>query len=162
MPPSTAGKYQREQSKTVQALEGRWVTSGTMTWPGKAPVQLSNVVLDCKKVAGGGAISCSHGYNVPDEGRQEEAALIGVDSHTGVVHRYSVNSKGELRDHQGVWTDDRTLMLDAPSFAQGKPATSRMTLTFPMPDQLNFRSVAYMPGGEQATFEVSGKREIAR
>jgi hypothetical protein len=155
-------RFQRDQTRTVGALEGRWVTSGTLTIPGKSPIQISNVVYECKKIANGKGLQCMHGYTAPDEGRIEEAALIGVDPQSGMVHRYSMNSKGEMQDFQGIWTDDRTLTLDAPVFLDGRPATGHLTMTFPTPDQLSIRKVAHYAGGEQASFEVTGKREVPK
>jgi len=146
-----------EVKKTVDALVGNWSTDMTMTAPGQAPVKFQGT-WECKPIAGGGAAECSLSTEVPGLGRMEETDLWGYDPETKSVHIMTWNNMGEVHDHRGAWTDDKTMSLTHSATAGGKPVEETFRFEFPGKNEMRFKYTSTTADGT-TTLEGHGTRK---
>lgn len=129
--PPKAPEAPPEVKKTVDALAGKWSATTTMTAPGaKEPVKFSEKI-DCKRVAGGRAVSCTELAKVPGMGAMDFAYLVSYDAERKAVHWFAVGNTGEVHDHVCHWSDDKTLECEPlKATMNGAPITETIKMVF--------------------------------
>ena len=129
----------------------------TLSMPGQAPVKFQGT-WDCKRIAAGAAAECSMSAEVPGFGRMEETDLWGYDPETKSVHIMTWNNMGEVHDHHGSWTDDKTIALTHSATAGGKPVEETFRFEFTGPNEMRFKFTSKTDEGI-TTFEGHGTRK---
>ncbi len=82
----------------VRFTEGDREAKGTMT-------------MTCTRAAGGWAAACKARYAAKGMPPGEDAYLVGWNVGTGQAHLFEVSSDGNVHDHVGTWSDDKTISL---------------------------------------------------
>jgi hypothetical protein len=119
-----------EIKKTVDALAGKWTMNVAMTLPGQpAPVKFPEK-FDCKKSAGGRAVTCVDTAKVPGMGPVDFTHLVAYDAERKAVHWFAVGSTGEVHDHVCHWKDDKVLDCEPlKATMDGNPITETFSVT---------------------------------
>lgn len=131
-----------EIKKTVDALVGHWIISGTDAEPAaKAPVKFE-LTLDCKRTALGAGVACAFAGKIPNAGPIEAAAVIGYSPEEQVVRWMEISSTGEYHDHRGRWNGD------ALEFEPRKKAIEYLRIGFPANGKLMLSSVTETSDGK--------------
>ena len=146
--------------KTVDALAGSWVMSGVFTLPDGKKVDVKGETFDCKRVAGGTAVSCTDKLNIPGMGISDGIALIAWDGEIKKVHVVGADSLGLFHDHTCVWKDDKTLTCDPlESSVGGNAATVDFTATFSDAKNVSMTETFTMKDGSKWGYDGKGKRK---
>ena len=147
-----------EVKKTTDAILGKWAGQMTAKIPG-APPETFAWTMDCKPVAFSAGASCSN-EGKASIGPMSESCLLAYDPEGKAVHYMCVTSMGEIHDHKGRWTDDKTIEFEPLRGGMtGKLVTETNRWFFPEPGTLSKTSVVTMPDGTSMTFEFKGKRQ---
>jgi hypothetical protein len=153
-PPQAARSL--EIARTAQALVGRWTGSMTATTPQRT--ETFPWSIECRPVALGGGAACTM-EGTASIGPLAQSCLLAYDPEGKAVHLMCVTSMGEVHDHKGRWTDDRTLAFEP---LRGGMADQVVTETlawwFPESTRVVMRSTVEMDGGASMSFEFSGWR----
>lgn len=142
-----------EVKKTVDAFFGNWASSITMTTPDGKETKFKGTWACGKKIAGGIAVECSMSTKIPGMGEMIESDFIGYDPETKSVHMMTWSNAGEIHDHKGTWTDDKTVTIDFTGTAGGKPLQEHMVITWADAKSLKYVFTAKSADGE---FKVVG------
>jgi hypothetical protein len=146
-----------EIKKTVDALVGHWIISGTDMEPGaKAPSKFE-LTLDCKPTALGAAVTCNFAGNLPDVGPLEATAVIGYSPDEQVVRWMEISSTGEYHDHKGKWKNDAIEFEPLEYVVSGKKATEYLRIDFPANGKLTLTSLTETAEGK-SVLECTGNR----
>jgi hypothetical protein len=144
-------------AKTVNALVGHWIITGTDSEPGaKAPVKFE-LTVDCKRTALGAALVCNFEGKLPTVGPIEATAVIGYSPDEQVVRWMEISSTGEYHDHKGRWKGDQIEFEPLEYSLSGNKATEFLRVGFPASANLTLTSVTETTEGK-SVLECTGKR----
>jgi hypothetical protein len=87
--------------------------------------------INCKQAAGGWSVACDETIRLPQMGVMRGHTLFGYEPGTRVLHIYTVNNMGEVRDLPGKWEDESTISYRYEGTQGGKPFVqeARIALT---------------------------------
>jgi len=146
-----------EIKKTVDALVGLWLLTGTNTESGaKTPVNFE-MKMDCKRAALGAAVTCSFSGKMPGVGPLEASAVIGYDPEEKVVRWMEISSTGEYHDHRGRWKNNAIEFEPLEYSVSGKKATEDLRIAFPASGKLTLTSTTQTAEGK-SVLECTGNR----
>jgi hypothetical protein len=146
-----------EVKKTVAALLGHWVLTGTDTESGEAPMHFK-LRMDCTSTALGKAVIAHFFGRLPDLGRFEASTVIGYSPEEQVVRWMEITSTGEYHDHRGRWHGEVIEFEPFKFTTSGKEATEYFSIGFPSTDTLSMKSVTETSEGK-SIMECTGKRK---
>jgi len=152
-PSAVAGQVGR----IVTALIGSWSGAMTAAIP-EEPSETFAWRMDCTEIALGAGVSCTMGGK-PSIGHLAQTCLVAFDPVGRDVHYMCVTSMGEVHDHDGQWTNEKTIEFEpvAGSFLE-EPAIETIRWTFPDPNAIEMRTVLTLPDGAAIRFEFKGRR----
>ena len=146
-----------EVKKTTDTFTGKWVGEATVDMGDGKPEKIKTA-FDCKKVALGAGVSCSMAAK-GSMGPMEQNCLVGFDPEGTGVHLMCITSMGEVHDHKGKWSDDKTVTFDSLTADMGgKSATEDLTIAFADPKTMTVTSITTQ-GDTKLTFTFSGKKK---
>jgi hypothetical protein len=153
-PPSEAAA---EVRRIVDVLAGSWSGAMTAAIP-DAPPESFGWTMECEEIALGNGVACKMGGK-PSIGHLAQACLVAFDPVGKAVHYMCVTSMGEVHDHDGQWTDERTIEFApiAGSFL-AEPAIETIRFRFPAPGAIEMRTILTLPDGATMRFEFKGRR----
>jgi hypothetical protein len=146
-----------EMRKTVEAITGTW--EGQLRATVGPDSEVFPWTMDCKVVALGAGAACANGGKA-SIGLMKESCLLAYDPEGKAVHYMCVTSVGEVHDHKGNWTDDRTIEFEPLQAGLiGKTMTEKLSWSFPDATTIVKTSVVTMSDGSSMKFEFAGKRK---
>jgi hypothetical protein len=146
-----------ETKRTVEAINGVWKGRLTANVPGALPASF-DWTMDCKPVALDTGALCSNGGRA-SIGVMAESCLLAYDPEGKAVHYMCVTSMGEVHDHKGKWTDQKTIEFE-PLVAgmMGQSITETLKWHFPDSETIDKISEVKLRDGSVMRFEFRGKR----
>jgi hypothetical protein len=150
---SGAAAIPLEMKKTVAALLGHWVLTGTGTDPGQAPMHFK-LTMDCTSTALGKAV-IAH-FFAP--GQFEASTVIGYSPEERVVRWMEITSTGQYHDHRGRWQGNVIEFEPFKFTTSGKRAIEHFWIGFPSTGKLWLKSVTETSEGK-SILECTGKRK---
>lgn len=147
-----------EVNKTVEAMNGTWLGRMTAHVP-RVPAETFDWSMNCQVVAQGAGLSCSN-KGKASIGALSESCLLAFDPEGQAVHYMCVTSMGEVHDHKGKWSDDKTIDFEPlrASF-MGQPITETLKWHFPDTGTIDKTSEIKLADGSTMKFEFRGKRQ---
>src|SRR5512133_1541840 len=89
------------------------------------------MTVTCTRAAGGRAAQCKARITTKGMPPEDDAFLMGWNAATGEAHLFEVTSDGEVHDHAGKWSDDRTItVVHRGKNARGQDAEDSLTFTW--------------------------------
>ncbi len=146
-----APKLPPEGKKWVQGFVGRFAAKDVVFDVGGQRMK-GKMTLDCAPGAGGWAATCNA---VMDFGKQKNRMVLvyGWDVAAGKAHMLEVNSMGEVHDHAGGWTDDRTItVVNRGQTPDGKASEDALTFAWKSPKQVVVTGQGTTGGANAWTF----------
>ena len=118
------------EAARLAALKGVWVFDGTVAM-GKNKPRKARWRINCKDAAAGWSVVCEETISLPRMGTMRGHSTFGYDPATQVLHIFTVNNMGEVRDLHGKWEDERTITYRYEATQNGKPFVqeARIALT---------------------------------
>jgi hypothetical protein len=118
------------EAARLGALKGAWVFDGTVTM-GNGKPRKARWRINCREAAAGWSVACDETIGLPGMGTMRGHTLFGYDPATRILHIFTVNNMGEVRDLPGKWADERTIMYRYEGTQGGKPFVqeARIALT---------------------------------
>jgi hypothetical protein len=146
-----------EVRKTAEALVGEWTGEMTAVVPG-APPETFQWPMSCRAVALGRGSSCTM-EGKASIGALAQSCLLAYAADARVVHLMCVTSMGEVHDHKGRWTDEKTIEFEP---LQGEFIGQAMTETirwrFPEASSFESESAIAMADGTKMRFTYTARR----
>lgn len=144
-----------EGKKFIEGMQGKWtMKDGTFTMGGKE--MKAKVTMDCAKASGGWATTCKGAQDMGKEMPKVDGLYtFSWDIVTGEGHMHEVESMGNVHDHVGKWTDDKTISLvRTGKNLEGKDETDTVTLVWVSPKEFNFSAEG--KSGETVNWSFKG------
>lgn len=95
---------------------------------------------------------------LPGLGPVDESDLWGYDPGADLVHMFSITSFGDVHDHAGRWTDERTLALQWRGVREGQEAIEEISITLPSGGEMHVRSTMTVGGQPAGAFEATFRK----
>jgi len=147
-----------EVSKTVDAIQGNWRGAMIANVFGFPP-ETFDWTMNCTVVALGAGSSCTN-RGKASIGTMQESCLLAYDPEGKAVHYMCVTSMGEVHDHKGKWTDDKTIEFEPlRAGLMGQPITETLRWHFPDGETIDKTSEVKFADGRTMHFEFKGKRQ---
>jgi len=136
--PPPAPKMSAEGRKFLDGWIGTW-NAADMAFTMGGQTMKGSFKLDCQKVSAGWGTLCKGTFNTAGMPPSEGTMLMAWDIATGEAHMFEVMDTGEVHDHSGKWTSDKSVSL----LRQGKTLDGKMekdacTATWPTASELKF------------------------
>jgi hypothetical protein len=150
-----------QQSKALESLNqliGEWLVGVAMkTSNGK--VFSGCGTMTAKELPS--KLGVSSDVNVHIEGLDDyvENDLWSVDQSTGKVHLFSVNSQGDAHDHEGDWTDDKTLELTWKRSHEKEDLEEKISINWLSKDQIEVKEIDSSKGKTKLSVNYIFKRK---
>jgi hypothetical protein len=118
--PTQPPKLPPEGARWVNTFVGHFHSSDVVFTQGDKTMK-GSMDLRCTHAAAGWAATCTGLMSFGKGAKNSLALLYGWDVAAGSAHMFEVNSNGEVHDHAGKWTDDKTITV----VHQGKTADGK-------------------------------------
>lgn len=142
-----------EEIKRLHFLEGTWRGEASLEVEGQT--RRLNLSQIHRLVADGFGIQTQEAADFP-EGRLYEAVnLFGFESGRKIMHLYTINSRGDVRDRTGRWTSPNTLELQYEGVQSGQPLVEKRVLTIKSPQEYHFTSRTTLGGKAYSAFSAT-------
>jgi hypothetical protein len=156
--PPPPPKMSAEGKKFLEGWLGSWTSNDTVyaMGPQKMPGSLK---MTCEKVSSGWGTLCKGTLNATGMPPSEATFLMAWDLATGMGHMFEVGDTGEVHDHSGKWTNDKTITLvRSGKTLEGKLEKDSCTATWASPSELKFDCVGTQAGATVWTFTSTSKK----
>jgi hypothetical protein len=142
--------------RTVDALGGHWVLTGTDVEPGKTSSVPAKLTMDCAPTALHRAVTCHMWADLAGD-RIEAALLIGYSPDEQLVRWMEIASSGEYHDHRGHWKGDAIQFEPLAYTISGVKMTEYLTISFPSPGSSKWKWTVEAAEGNQVV-ELTGSK----
>ena len=156
--PPAPPKLSAEGKKFVEGWLGSWASNDTVYTMGtqKMPGSLK---MSCESVSSGWGTLCKGTLNASGMPPSEATFLMAWDLATGTAHMFEVGDTGEVHDHSGKWTSDKSVSLvRSGKTLDGKLEKDSCTATWVSPSELKFDCVGTQAGATMWTFTSTSKK----
>jgi hypothetical protein len=142
----------------LMAMKGAWVFDGTVTMGPRKP-RKARWRIHCKDAAGGWSLVCNETIHLPRMAAMHGTTTFGYDAATRVLHIYTVNNMGEVRDLHGKWEDDRTITYRYQGMQGGKPFVQEARIVQTDPAAFDIDLKVTVGGQPQVVFDGTFRRK---
>lgn len=116
-----------EPIKKLYAFEGNWQGKATVSMNGQS--MTVDYFMNMKKAAQGWGLIYDEKGIMPDAPPYIGFGAFGMDMNDNSLHIYTVSNYGDVHDHKGAWTDDKTFKLQYTGTMEGKPMVEDLWCT---------------------------------
>jgi len=156
--PPPPPKLSAEGKRFVEAWPGSWSSDDTSFTLGAQKMK-GSLKMSCEKVSSGWGALCKGVFSVQGMPPSENTFMMGWDLATGTGHMFEVADTGEVHDHSGKWTNDKTITLvRSGKTLDGKLEKDSCTATWVSPSELKFDCVGTQAGATVWTFTSTSKK----
>jgi hypothetical protein len=146
-----------EVRRTAEALVGEWVGGLTAIVPGESP-ETFPWSMTCRAAALGWGAACAM-EGKASIGLLAESCLLAYAGESKTVHFMCVTSMGEVHDHKGRWTNEKTVEFESlQGDFMGKTVVETIHWSFPDRSTFETKATVAMPDGSMMRFEYAGRR----
>jgi hypothetical protein len=151
-------KMSDEGRKFLDAWLGTW-TSKDATLTAGDQKMTGNLKVACEKVSNGWGSLCKATFAFKGMPPMTNTFLMGWNLGTGEAHMFEVSDAGEVHDHSGKWTDDKSVSLvHVGKTPDGKEEKDACTATWNAPKELKFDCTGSQGGATVWTFTSTAKK----
>src|SRR5687768_7866403 len=108
--PPAAPELTPEGKKFVEAFLGNWTASEAVFTMGEQKMA-GKMTNKCEKASGGWGTLCKASFNLKGAPPMLNVFLFGWDLGAKEGHMFEVSNAGEVHNHVGKWSDDKTVVL---------------------------------------------------
>ena len=156
--PPPPPKLSAEGKKFVEGWLGNWTSNDTVYAMGAQKMQ-GSLKMSCESVSSGWGALCKGTMNTSGMPSSEATFLMAWDLATGMAHMFEVGDTGEVHDHSGKWTSDKSVSLVRNGKTlDGKLEKDSCTATWVSPGELKFDCVGTQAGATVWTFTSTSKK----
>jgi hypothetical protein len=146
-----------EVRKTVEAMAGEWTGEMTADISGSPP-ETFPWPMSCRSVALGMGAACTM-EGKASIGPLAQTCLVAYAADTRALHLMCVTSMGEVHDHAGRWTDEKTVEFETlRGELLGQAMTETIRWRFPDATRFESESVVAMANGPTMRFRYTARR----
>lgn len=144
-----------EGKKLLEGMIGKWTMKDAVFSMGGKEMKCK-MTMDCAKSAAGWGTTCK---GVQDCGKEmpkvEGLYTFAWDVVSGEGHMLEVESMGNVHNHVGKWSDDKTIVLThSGKNMEGKDESDVVTMTWNSPKEIAFKAEG--KSGETVNWSVNG------
>jgi hypothetical protein len=144
-----------EGKKLLEGMIGKWTMKDAAFKMGDKEMKCK-MVLDCAKSAAGWGTTCKGSQDCgKDMPKIEGLYTFAWDIVAGEGHMLEVESMGNVHNHVGKWTDEKTIALThTGKNMEGKDEADTVTFTWNSPKEMAFKAEG--KSGETVNWSVNG------
>ena len=116
-----------EQVKKLYFFNGNWQGKATMTMNGQASTFPYR--MEMKKDADGWGLEYHEHGAMQGAPSYQGFGAITYDTNEDMIHIFTCSNYGDVHDHKGKWTGDKTFALKYIGTMEGKPMTEDLICT---------------------------------
>jgi hypothetical protein len=147
-----------EGKRWVESLLGKWTDKATTLQMGENRIT-GKMTMACEKTSGGWGANCKGRFEAKGMPAQEISMLLGWDLAEATAHMFEVANTGEVHDHSGKWTDDKTISLVRNGKnIQGKEEVDTVTFAWASPKALKVSGEGKQDGAVAWSFSSDMKK----
>jgi hypothetical protein len=148
-----------EGKRWVESPLGKWKSNDMQLTLGGGAAMAGKITMNCDKAAGGWAATCHGKFEVKGMPAQEAIFTMGWAIGEGQAHMHEMTNYGDVHDHKGKWTDDKTItVVQVGKNAEGKEETDNLTFVFNSPRELVMKGEGTVGGAQQWTINATLKK----
>lgn len=162
-PPAAAGppvaKMSPEGRKYIDGWLGKWSSSDATLTAGDQKMT-GGLKVDCEKVSSGWGTLCRATFSFKGMPPMTNTFLMGWDLGTQEAHMFEVSDAGEVHNHAGKWTDDKSVSLvhQGKTF-EGKDEKDACTATWASAKEMKLECVGTQGAATMWTFSANSKKK---
>jgi len=153
-----AAKMSPEGKKYLEGWIGNW-TAKDATFTMGDQKMVGSLKNKCEKVSNGWGVVCKATFAFKGMPPMTNTFMMGWDLGTAEAHMFEVSDAGEVHNHSGKWTDDKSISLVHQGKTwEGKDEKDACTATWNSPKELKLDCTGTQGGATTWTFTSLNKK----
>ena len=150
--------WDTEGKKYLEGWIGNW-TAKDATFTMGDQKMVGSLKNKCEKVSNGWGVVCKATFAFKGMPPMTNTFMMGWDLGTAEAHMFEVSDAGEVHNHSGKWTDDKSISLVHQGKTwEGKDEKDACTATWNSPKELKLDCTGTQGGATTWTFTSLNKK----